>query len=46
MNLVDLGTNVMSDIERTNPPVILSREDFRGQFESAGVFGAPAAATG
>jgi len=29
MNLVDLGTNVLSDIERTNPPVILSREDFR-----------------
>lgn len=28
MNLVDLGTNVLRDIERTNPPVVLSREDF------------------
>lgn len=27
-NLVDLGTNVLRDIERTNPPVVLSREDF------------------
>ena len=28
MNLVDLGATVTHDIERTNPPVILSREDF------------------
>jgi signal transduction histidine kinase len=28
MNLVDLGTNVPRDNERTNPPVVLSREDF------------------
>jgi len=28
MNLVDLGASVTHDIERTNPPVILSREDF------------------
>ena len=28
MNLVDLGTNVTRDIEGTNPPIILSREDF------------------
>jgi len=28
MNLVDLGTSVTHDIERTNPPVILSRENF------------------
>jgi signal transduction histidine kinase len=28
MNLVDLGANVPRDVERTNPPVILSREDF------------------
>jgi signal transduction histidine kinase len=27
MNLVDLGTNVPRDNERTNPPVVLSRED-------------------
>jgi len=29
MNLVDLGANVPRDIERTNPPVVFSREDFR-----------------
>jgi signal transduction histidine kinase len=28
MNLVDLGTNVTREIEGTNPPIILSREDF------------------
>jgi signal transduction histidine kinase len=28
MNLVDLGTNVTRDIEGTNPPIIMSREDF------------------
>jgi len=28
MNLVDLGATVTHDLERTNPPVVLSREDF------------------
>ena len=28
MNLVDLGTNVTRDIEGTNPPIVLSRQDF------------------
>ncbi len=28
MNLVDLGANVTRDIEGTNPPIVLSREDF------------------
>ncbi len=28
MNLVDLGTSVPRDIEPTNPPVVLSRQDF------------------
>lgn len=28
MNLVDLGTNVMRDLESTNPPIVLSRENF------------------
>lgn len=28
MNLVDLGAGITHDIERTNPPVILSREEF------------------
>jgi signal transduction histidine kinase len=30
MNLVDLGTNVPRDNERTNPPVVFSREDLMG----------------
>ena len=33
MNLVDLGTNVTRDIEDTNPPIVLRREEF---FRSAG----------
>lgn len=28
MNLVDLGTNVMRDLESTNPTIVLSRENF------------------
>ncbi|HTJ01063.1 MAG TPA: ATP-binding protein [Dongiaceae bacterium] len=28
MNLVDLGTNVTHDMEGTNPPIILSRQNF------------------
>ena len=28
MNPVDLGTNVMRDVEETNPPIVLSRQDF------------------
>ncbi len=28
MNLVDLGTNVTHDIEETNPPIVLRREEF------------------
>jgi signal transduction histidine kinase len=28
MNLVDLGTNVMRDLESTNPPIVISRESF------------------
>jgi signal transduction histidine kinase len=28
MNLVDLGTNVMRDLESTNPPIVISRENF------------------
>ncbi len=28
MNLVDLGTNVTRDIQETNPPIVLRREEF------------------
>ena len=28
MNLVDLGTNVTHDIQETNPPIVLRREEF------------------
>ena len=28
MNLVDLGTNLTREVENTNPPIILSRENF------------------
>jgi len=42
MNLVDLGATVTHDIERTNPPVILSREDF---LRSSGTNRPPPAAT-
>jgi signal transduction histidine kinase len=31
MNLVDLGASVTHDLERTNPPVILSREELFGR---------------
>jgi signal transduction histidine kinase len=32
MNPVDLGTNLTFDIEGTNPPIILSRQDFTNRF--------------
>jgi signal transduction histidine kinase len=32
VNPVDLGTNLTSDIEGTNPPIILSRQDFTSRF--------------
>jgi signal transduction histidine kinase len=32
MNPVDLGTNLTYDIEGTNPPIILSRQDFTNRF--------------
>jgi len=34
MNLVDLGTNLTRDIEGTNPPIILSRQDFTNRFST------------
>ncbi|MBI5388153.1 MAG: hypothetical protein HZA90_26100 [Verrucomicrobia bacterium] len=33
MNLVALGTNVTSDLERTNPPIVLSRQDMFPPFD-------------
>jgi signal transduction histidine kinase len=32
VNPVDLGTNLTSDFEGTNPPIILSRQDFTNRF--------------
>jgi hypothetical protein len=32
VNPVDLGTNLTHDIEGTNPPIILSRQDFTNRF--------------
>jgi len=32
LNPVDLGTNLTSDIEGTNPPIILSRQDITNRF--------------
>lgn len=33
-NLVDLGTNVTGGVERTNPPIILPRQDYMRPFET------------
>ena len=34
MNLVDLGINVTQDMERTNPPIVLSRQEIFRPFET------------
>jgi len=40
-NPVDLGTNLTYDIEGTNLPIILSRQDFTNRFAATNRFGGP-----
>jgi signal transduction histidine kinase len=37
MNPVDLGTNLTYDIEGTNPPIIMSRQDFTNRLATNGI---------
>jgi hypothetical protein len=37
MNPVDLGTNLTFDIEGTNPPIIMSRQDFTNHLATNGI---------
>ncbi len=41
VNPVDLGTNLTSDIESTNLPIILSRQDFTNRFAATNRLGGP-----
>jgi signal transduction histidine kinase len=41
VNPVDLGTNLTHDIEGTNPPIILSRQDFTNRFAGTNRPGEP-----
>ena len=41
VNPVDLGTNLTSDIEGTNLPIILSRQDFTNRFAATNRLGGP-----
>jgi signal transduction histidine kinase len=41
MNPVDLGTNLTYDIEGTNLPIILSRQDFTNRFSATNRLGGP-----
>lgn len=41
MNLVALGTNLTQDLEGTNPPIVMSRQDFLRPFETNRPAGPP-----